>query len=365
MAVVRVSGFVAAVAIGFAGMMNSASAAITGPYSVDANTLHLWHLNDNGLAAVDAVGTLNLQGPTANNSTTGVTGATGFLAPTFGASAFSGFGTAADFSAQATSVVGTGNPLQSPPHRPILLAAPSLESNDADTVPFTFASTPGAGGPAGAFTMEAIIKFDGSFDPASTSFRNTAANGSNAGNYFMDILMGEGDANGTRNFQWRIQQATGANPLRMEWAPLYGISGNQSLIANLPTTGPNAVNNTDWFHVAVVYNGAENTAGNVTLYWTKLDPTNTTANAIGSFQQTKDMLVANTAFSIGNEARDAGTGTGEGESFVGSIDEVRISSVARTADQFIFAVPEPSTVVLAAFGLIGLSVAIRNRKQRA
>jgi hypothetical protein len=54
-----------------------------------------------------------------------------------------------------------------------------------------------------------------------------------------------------------------------------------------------------------------------------------------------DLIAANTAFSIGNEARDNG---GEGESFPGWIDEVRISSVARSATQFLFNDPKPGDV---------------------
>ena len=54
-----------------------------------------------------------------------------------------------------------------------------------------------------------------------------------------------------------------------------------------------------------------------------------------------DLLATATAFSIGNEARTNG---GEGESFPGSIDEVRISGVARAANQFMFQDPAPGDV---------------------
>jgi hypothetical protein len=325
-----------------------ARAAITGPYTADANTLHLYHLDEvaGSTSAADSSSTPQTMNGVLNGAT-------------LGNSSFAGFGTSLDTSANA---LVPANAPTTVPHRPGLYAPAALANNDTDVVNLAWA------GSSGAFTMEAIVKFDPTFDPTATNYRNaTAATG---GNYPMEIISGEGDANGTRLFQFRINQigagtaanvagGSGTGSPRLEFANLRGIVGNQSLAINLPTTGPHAINNADWFHVAVAYNGTENTAGNIAFYWTKLDPTNTVANLLGTGQLNADPIQGNTTFAIGNEGRDTGSGVGEGESFVGKIDEVRISSVARAANEFIF-VPEPATGLLAVASLA--LVGVRRRR---
>jgi hypothetical protein len=53
-------------------------------------------------------------------------------------------------------------------------------------------------------------------------------------------------------------------------------------------------------------------------------------------------------FAVGNEVRDSGSGAGEGESFVGSIDEVRMSGVVRY-------IPEPASISMMALASMGLA----------
>lgn len=107
----------------------------------------------------------------------------------------------------------------------------------------------------------------------------------------------------------------------------------ETFLAPLPTNGVNAAAASNWYHVAVTYNGSENTADNLRIYWTKLDASATGANEIGSFQMTND--IANVTidrtgeFSVGNESR--GTSS---ENFVGLIDEVRVSKTARAVGGF-------------------------------
>jgi hypothetical protein len=212
----------------------------------------------------------------------------------------------------------------------------------------------------------------------------------------MEIISGEGNANANRAWQFRIDQAgvgQKVNPTtgiglagagraaaitnlntdftkpRIEFANLHGIgsgtNANEAEAINLPTTGPNAVNNTDWYDIAVTYNGSPNTANNLSFYWTDLteaanDSGVFQANLLGSTTMVNSLLATATPdFAIGNENRDSGSGTGEGESFVGSIDEVRIEGAALGADQ-LAVVPEPASLSLLAVGS-GL-VLMRRRK---
>ena len=54
---------------------------------------------------------------------------------------------------------------------------------------------------------------------------------------------------------------------------------------------PNAIVSNQWYHVAVVYDGNENTADNIRLYWTWLDqdPSPTEAYLIGSSSMQFDL----------------------------------------------------------------------------
>ena len=108
---------------------------------------------------------------------------------------------------------------------------------------------------------------------------------------------------------------------------------SESFAAALPVSGDHAVAESNWYHVAVTYNGEENTVDNLKLYWTGLDASASAANEIGSFRMTND--IANAAsetlgeFSVGNECRGESA-----ENFVGLIDEVRVSEIAREATAF-------------------------------
>jgi autotransporter-associated beta strand protein len=129
---------------------------------------------------------------------------------------------------------------------------------------------------------------------------------------------------GNRAFQFRI---TSTGSLQFQF-----ISSGGAASATIPTTGPDAFVAGTWYHVAVVYNGTS-----AQLYWTKLDPANGAAHALGS-ATTIALGATQGAFTgpltIGNENRG-----GAGEQFQGSIDEVRISNIARAANQMQFFSP--------------------------
>lgn len=127
---------------------------------------------------------------------------------------------------------------------------------------------------------------------------------------------------GSRAFQFRI---TGGS-LQFSF-----ITGGQAITRPIPTTGPHAFVADDWYHVAVTYDGST-----ATLYWTKLDPSNGAANVLGTAPLTLGAASGAVLGPLifGNENRAAA-----GEQFLGSMDEVRISSVARAANQMQFFSP--------------------------
>lgn len=136
--------------------------------------------------------------------------------------------------------------------------------------------------------------------------------------------------------------------------------GDATFDAAIPTSGPDAFAANEWFHVAVTYNGSGNTAGNLSLYWTRVDASRTEANLLVSYTLPADLGGNNAILGIGNEFRDS-----PGENLEGRIDEVRISDIARGADEMMFAVPEPSTFALM-LGVLALGfVTWRRSVQRA
>ena len=288
-----------------------AHALINGPYTNDVSTLFLLHFDE---AAGGSVTTnLGLKGGnfyTVTNTTTG----NGVAEPppvttTLGYTSFSvsnpsnsvNFGNAVsgtntDFP-YTNGVVGfDGNKngafdadVQGSPASPDAIGLTNLNI--------------GVGG-ASPFTLEALIC------PTVTN-RN------------QEILCTD-DYNGSRGFQFKITTG-GQLQFQMITAPTV------SLTPGIPSSGPNAFVPNTWYHVAVTYDGTT-----VTVYWTKLDPSMNFANPIGS--TTWSATTASGAIAapliVGAENRGSVQ-----ESFLGLIDEVRISKVARGAGQMQFYSP--------------------------
>ncbi len=310
-----------------------AQAALVGPYSVDANTLHLWHLDDSGTPAADAAhynyaGTFTTK-PDANQP----------LNALFGGAALGGAG-AAGFGTALNNLSGT------PQNAGLSALTPANGTTDNADHTFDHPTLH-------SFTMEALIKIG--FNPATGV------------NHPQEIIAGEGDAGDSsdRSWQFRLEaNATGATPWILRFQKVSGFGGvggstaNFALDGTIPTTGPDAIAQDAWFHVAVTYNGNLSDAASMKLYWTKLDAARTTANLINSGNMNGWLRQQDTDFALGNELRDF---NGNTEGFRGSIDEVRISAIARGAQDMQFTVPEPSTSVL----VLSAMAIVRLRRRRS
>jgi hypothetical protein len=306
--------------------IHSASTGAVVSYTPDASTLHLWHLDETSVSAVDA-GTNSLSLPVLGG------------AATLGNPSFPGLG-------NALSTFGNNNSY---------LAPAILVNGDGDESSLLYSNAI-----TGAFTFEAIVRID--IDLTQTQV------GTTRGTAPLQIFSGDGEANPNRVRQFRIDPI-GFNPnADGVTAPLTApalefINVNlaaapvQNRVMFLPTTGPNAVELGGWYHVAVAYDGNEGVANNLSVYWTKLEASRTQADLLIQRQLDTDLPLALTDFAIGNIGRNPSA-----SNFAGLIDEVRISDVARAPTEFIFTIPEPTSASVAAMG--GLVFALRRRNRR-
>ncbi|MCU0794927.1 MAG: BNR-4 repeat-containing protein [Akkermansiaceae bacterium] len=288
-----------------------AGAAIRPPYSVDAATLHLWQFDSSAVPVPDEVSTspLNL----------------GILAQgaLLDQDSYPGFG-------KALSTADGGPNLAPGTGTNAYLAPLSLVNGAADNSTFVFTDPT-----TGAFTFEALLRLD--FDPAIAQPARNAT---------MQILSGEQDSTGggIRSFQFRLIP-TGVNPnadgfttaLPSPAIEFVNVRNGsvESRIFPLPANGPHTPAQGQWFHVAVSYDGHEGTLNNLSCYWTRIDPTHSTANRIGQKSLSLDLLPGAIDFAIGQIGRSSSQ-----LNFVGLIDQVRISSIARDAGDFIFTITD-------------------------
>ena len=269
-----------------------AQALIVGPYSLDASTLHLWHLNETAVPALDSA-------PGGTNLT-----ALGGSA-TLGNAASAGFGTA------LSTATTSGD----------YLAPRALAADTSDNTLMTYDD------PAtGAFTYEAMIRVD--FNPATF----------NRGNVPLYLICAENET-ADRPFQFRIHTngVAGSGVLILQFYNLTGV-GNTPFIATIPTNGADAIIQGKWYHVAVTFDGAA-AGGHLSFYWTRVDPSRVQANLIASTTMVNLAPLATTRgvdFSLGNVGRNTPNGN-----FIGLIDEVRLSSIARTAADMMFNTTNP------------------------
>ncbi len=183
---------------------------------------------------------------------------------------------------------------------------------------------------SGAFTFEALVCPTGDLFTSGLNWQ---------------LFCGDNNGGvGTRGWQWRIQ--TG-NPPQMNFnfiSPAGGTGGN--FLAALPTAGPNAATTNQWYHAAVTYTGNNPTNGDtpgvLVFYWTLLDPARTEAAAFATNTIVGPGTIGGTPSpAVGGSQRSI-SGVGNGEGFVGFIDEVRVSMIARTPTNMAF---KPAAVV--------------------
>ncbi len=266
-------------------------AIIVGPYTADTNTLHLWHLDEPAVPAADSA-----------DGGTNLTALHG--SASLGNASFTGFG-------NCLSTAGSGQSY---------LAPLAWTGNTADDVRMVYADTN-----TGAFTYEAIIRID--FDPT--------ASGSPA----MYILTCENGA-GDRPWQWGLfpigvaSGAVGDDTTRVRLRFLVGGSAApNNIIVFVPSTGPDAIAQGNWYHVAVTFSGGA--SGTLKQYWTLMDASRAQASLLSGPSTTMNAPVpratGSPCFQIGNQGRNANS-----LGFNGLIDEVRMSNIERSATNMMF-----------------------------
>jgi peptidoglycan/xylan/chitin deacetylase (PgdA/CDA1 family) len=290
-----------------------ARAEIVAPYLPDADTLHLWHLDEPVVPINDALAAGVNLAQLENGATLGNESYVGAK----------NFGTA----------LGTyvGNPAVPPGSagQSAGLSSLGFQNGPGDNVAVNYA------GPRDAFTYEAIVRID--FDPTANYGPDGLGRGKTP---FMQILSGDADENASRVFQFRLAPVGTLNgnpqPL-LEFINLNQGNHIQSLTAPIPTDGPQAIRAGKWYHVAVTYTGAANEPGNLRFYWTTLRPEQSRAHEIGSGQMTFSLPAGcSPDLAIGQTGRQSPVAPKPNNNFVGLIDEVRISGVARSPVQMLF-----------------------------
>ena len=273
------------------------------PYTPDANTLHLWHLDEThpGPAQPDGgvAGSFNLT--TANGAS-------------LGHASFPGFSTAGGVSGNDSN--------------------DGLQGNNIPVGDVTGAN--------GAFTFEAIV--------------NTAwLSNSDSQSGQQIISMEAAGGNSGRPFQFRIDDT--GNLRFINIAP-----GIQQLDGAIPTTGVHAFAPGKWFHVAATYNGNENTPDNFKLYWTALDSSATVANEIFSGNLLND-LAAGAVLGVGNEFRSPSENL---EGFIDEVrisDIARAPDDFLFAPGTAGVIPEPATMCALGMALAGLGRYVRKQRR--
>jgi hypothetical protein len=255
-----------------AGLSGTAQAVLTGPYTNDSHTLHLYHFNE----------------------------ASGPIQDTGSGTALPLSDVCVTYSKPAcTNTFGTSlNMIPNGYHSSTV--ASNIGGHAATSAGVSQTNLQSA---TGAFTYEALLRVD------------NITNGQS--------LISHDGPDGSRGCGLAINAGV------LSFSP----DGSVSYPSSIPTNGASAYASNQWFHVAVTYNGIENTANNLKLYWTPVRADISQASLLASVTMTSDALANSNRFFVGSYARGAYR-----IELCGEMDEVRISDVARGSNDFIFAV---------------------------
>jgi len=299
------------------GGLRPSSAAIVGPYTPDANTVHLWHFDEAATTTwnatnrpwpQDAPGVLNpwrLDQAYSDSTYQG-----GFMGgPDTGYPGFGGAG-ALRIGGQRFEFRKGRTMFGTPPNG----TTQSTRENSLGLL----------GSTAGPFTIEGLIK------PQQTG-----------------AIIGCPSDDDPSQLTVSLQN-TLANPTFAIGLPN---SDNFTTTASIPGILPDT-----WYHWAVAFEGNNSGGSPAYFYWTKMEDSATTATLVQTFTSTSTQSYVTEAFQIGHWQGG----------FTGYIDQVRISNVARGSNDFAFAaVPEPSTVALGGgLAVCGLVAAAIRRRRR-
>jgi autotransporter-associated beta strand protein len=316
-------GFTFSLATNIPGQVNlvavQSGSCIAGPYTADPGTLHLWHLDEASPPCLDSVTASNLDlSGLLNGAQLAIASYPGFgtCLNTLG---IDGYNAWTNDEAAASSFSGAG-----------------LFSTTSASAPASMAYA----GSNGAFTFECLMC---PLFPVTANFGAVANGGTGRGMINWQILSGESTVSSNRIWQWRFDPigvmttagvfpATGNALPQMDFINVDAGGTSYELFASIPTNGPNAIISNQWFHAAVTYSGTPNAAGNFKFYWTAMNPTNTSDNLILSTNLVKSLPGPGNqpSLAIGNEGRH------DYSDWLGLMDEVRISSIARGPSGMMF-----------------------------
>jgi alpha-L-rhamnosidase len=273
------------------------------PYTVDANTLFLFHLDEAAGGSVTTnVGLLGSSAYTISEPTATTTPP--LVTDVLGTPAYTNFGNAASFG--SSEMIGFDYN-----HNGRYDGDGGSGQPSADSFPMSVLNM-GNGGQT-PWTLEAMIY------PSSTNVAN------------QEIICTDSSA-ASRAFQFRLNSV---GQLELNFIAING-ADIKTAVPSGATDPVNGFVPNNWFHVAATYDGT-----NVVLYWTKVLPSTTAANPVST-----NAVAVGTSFGsvqgslgIGNRTRSPAV-----ENFQGLIDEVRISNVARAANQMLFSTGGSSSI---------------------